>query len=191
MKLHIYIFRHGETNFNRSKRFTGWVNSRLTPEGIEQAKLIAEKLRKKPFQIAFKTSLSRSSNSLKIVLKYHPECRRVIVDDRMIERSYGDLERKYHKTVIKNFGKRQFDIWHRSYEVPPPGGESLLMVEKRVLSFVKDLLILMEREKVDVAISAHNNSIRPFRRYFENLTIKQMMALENPYDKYFDYTVEC
>jgi len=191
MKLHIYIFRHGETSFNRSKRFTGWVNSRLTPEGIEQAKLIAEKLRKKPFQIAFKTSLSRSSNSLKIVLKYHPECKRVIVDDRMIERSYGDLERKYHKTVIKNYGKRQFDVWHRSYDVPPPGGESMLMVEKRVLSFVKDLLILMEREKVDVAISAHNNSIRPFRRYFENLTIKQMMALENPYDKYFDYAVEC
>ena len=191
MKLHIYIFRHGETNFNRSKRFTGWVNSRLTPEGIEQAKLIAEKLRKKPFQIAFKTSLSRSSNSLKIVLKYHPECRRVIVDDRMIERSYGDLERKYHKTVIKNYGKRQFDVWHRSYDVPPPGGESMLMVEKRVLSFVKDLFILMEREKVDVAISAHNNSIRPFRRYFENLTIKQMMELENPYDKYFDYAVEC
>ena len=191
MKLHIYIFRHGETNFNRSKRFTGWVNSRLTPEGIKQAKLVAERLRKKPFQIAFKTSLSRSSNSLKIVLKYHPECRRVIVDDRMIERSYGNLERKYHKTVIKNFGKRQFDIWHRSYEVPPPGGESLLMVEKRVLSFVKDLLLLMEREKVDVAISAHNNSIRPFRRYFENLTIKQMMALENPYNKYFDYSIEC
>ena len=191
MKLHIYIFRHGETNFNRSKRFTGWVNSRLTPEGIEQAKLIAEKLRKKAFQIAFKTSLSRSSNSLKIVLKCHPECKRVIVDDRMIERSYGDLERKYHKTVIKNYGKRQFDVWHRSYDVPPPGGESMLMVEKRVLSFVKDLLILMEREKVDVAISAHNNSIRPFRRYFENLTIKQMMALENPYDKYFDYAVEC
>lgn len=191
MKLYIYIFRHGETKFNRSKRFTGWVNSRLTPEGIEQAKLIAEKLRKKPFQIAFKTSLSRSSNSLKIVLKYHPECKRVIVDDRMIERSYGDLERKHHKTVIKKYGKRQFDLWHRSYDVPPPGGESMLMVEKRVLSFVKDLLILMEREKVDVAISAHNNSIRPFRRYFENLTIKQMMALENPYDKYFNYVVEC
>ena len=91
MKIHIYIFRHGESNFNRSKRFTGWVNSRLTPKGIEQANLIAEKLRKKTIQIAFKTSLSRSSNSLKIVLRYHPECKRVIVDDRMIERSYGDL----------------------------------------------------------------------------------------------------
>ena len=191
MKLHIYIFRHGETNFNRSKRFTGRVNSRLTPEGIEHANLIAETLRKKSFQIAFKTSVSRSSNSLKIVLRYHPECKRVIVDDRMIERSYGDLERKYHKTVIKKYGKRQFDIWHRSYDVPPPGGESIKMVEKRVLSFVKDLLTLMEKEKINVVLSAHNNSMRPFRRYFENLTLKQMMALENPYDKYFEYTIEC
>ena len=191
MKIHIYIFRHGETNFNRSKRFTGWVNSRLTPKGIEQANLIAEILKEKTFQIAFKTSLSRSSNSLKIVLKHHPECKKVIVDDRMIERSYGDLERKYHKTVIKKYGKRQFDLWHRSYDVPPPGGESIKMVEKRVLSFVKDLLSLMKREKVNVAISAHNNSMRPFRRYFENLTIKQMMELENPYNKYFDYLIEC
>ena len=191
MKIHIYIFRHGETNFNRSKRFTGWVNSRLTPNGIEQANLISEILKEKTFQIAFKTSLSRSSNSLKIVLKHHPECKKVIVDDRMIERSYGDLERKYHKTVIKKYGKRQFDLWHRSYDVPPSGGESIKMVEKRVLSFVKDLLSLMKREKVNVAISAHNNSMRSFRRYFENLTIKQMMELENPYNKYFDYPIEC
>ena len=64
-------------------------------------------------------------------------------------------------------------------------------VEKRVLSFIKDLLALMEKEKTNVAISAHSNSMRPFRKYFENLTLKQMMALENPYNKYFDYTVEC
>ena len=65
------------------------------------------------------------------------------------------------------------------------------MVEKRVLDFIKDLVILMKRERGNVVISAHGNSMRPFRRYFENLTIKQMMALENPYDKYFEYTVEC
>jgi 2,3-bisphosphoglycerate-dependent phosphoglycerate mutase len=191
MKLHIYLFRHGETDFNRSKRFTGTVNSRLTSKGIDQANLIAEKLKEKTFQIAFKTSLSRSSNSLKIVLKYHPECKKVIIDDRLIERSYGNLERKYHKTIIKKYGEKEFDLWHRSYDVPPPGGESIKMVEKRVLSFVKDLLTLMKREKVNVVISAHNNSMRPFRRYFENLTINEMMALENPYDKYFDYTIKC
>jgi 2,3-bisphosphoglycerate-dependent phosphoglycerate mutase len=190
MKLHIYVFRHGETYYNRSRRFTGLANSRLTPKGIKQSNVIAEKLRKKIFQIAFKTSLSRSSNSLKIVLKYHSECEKVIVDDRMIERSYGDLERKFHKTIIKKYGKRQFDVWHRSYDVPPPGGESIKMVEKRVLSFIKDLIVLMKKERVNVVISAHGNSMRPFRRYFENLTIEQMMKLKNPYDEYFDYIIE-
>ena len=191
MKVHIYLFRHGETYFNRSQRFTGKINSRLSPKGIKQTNLIAKKLKEKKFQMAFKTSLSRSSDSLKIVLRYHPECKSVCVDDRMIERSYGDFERKFHKTIIKKYGKRQFDLWHRSYRVPPPCGESIQVVEKRVLSFVKDLLILMKSEKINVAISAHNNSMRPFRRYFENLTIKQMMVLENPYEKYFDYAVEC
>jgi len=191
MKFHIYIFRHGETYYNRSRKFTGRLNSRLTPKGIKQSNVIAEKLRKKTFQIAFKTNLSRSSDSLKIVLKYHPECKKVIVDDRMIERSYGKLEGKFHKTIIKKFGKKQFDIWHRSYDIPPPGGESIKMVEKRVLSFIKELIVLMKKERVNVVISAHGNSMRPFRRYFENLTTKQMMALENPYDKYFDYIVEC
>jgi len=190
MELHIYIFRHGETFYNRSKRFTGGTNSRLTPKGIRQASLIAEKLRNKTFQLAFETSLSRSSDSLKIVLKHHPECKKVIVDDRMIERSYGDLQRKFHKTVIRKYGKKQFDIWHRSYNVSPPGGESIKTVEKRVLSFIQDLVILMKRKRVSVVISAHGNSMRPFRRHFENLTTKQMMKLENPYDKYFDYIVE-
>jgi len=189
MKLHVSIFRHGETYYNKSKRFTGWINSGLTPRGISHVKAIAEKLRKKTFQIAFKTSLSRSSDTLKIVLKYHPECKRVVVDDRMIERSYGDLQRRFHKTVIKQYGKRQFHIWHRSYDVPPPGGESIRMVEKRVLSFIDDLIILMKKERVNVAVSAHGNSMRPFRRYFENLTIKEMMKLENPYDKYFEYVI--
>jgi len=190
MKLHIYVFRHGETYYNRSRRFTGRVNSRLTPKGIKQSNVIAEKLRKKTFQIAFKTNLSRSSDSLKIVLKYHSECEKVIVDDRIIERSYGDFEGKFHKIVIKKYGKRQFDVWHRSYDVPPPGGESIKMVEKRVLPFIKDLIALIKRERANVVISAHGNSMRPFRRYFENLTIEQMMKLENPYDEYFDYIVE-
>lgn len=189
LKFHIYLFRHGQTKFNKSKRFTGRVNSKLTIKGIEQSNSVAEQLKAKKFQVAFMTSLSRSSQSLRLVLKYHPECERVIVDDRLIERSYGDLERKHHKTIIKKYGKRQFDLWHRSYDIPPPGGESIKTVEMRVLSFINDLLVLIENEKVNVAISAHNNSMRPLRRYFENLTIEQMMLLENPYDKYFDYVV--
>ena len=187
---HVYIFRHGQTHYNKSKRFTGRANSKLNNKGKEQSNFLAEQLKSKKFQVAYKTSLSRSEQSLRIVLKYHPECRRIIVDDRLIERSYGYLERKHQKTIIKKYGKKQFDLWHRSYHVPPPGGESIKTVEERVLSFISDLLLFIKKEKVNVAICFHNNSMRPFRRYFENLTIKQMMLLENPYDKYFDYMIK-
>lgn len=189
MERNVYIFRHGETNYNRSKRFTGWINSRLTPNGIRQIKVVAEKLRDRIFQVAFKTSLSRSSDSLKIVLKHHPECKRIIVDDRIRERSYGDLEGRYHRTIIERYGKKQFDVWHRSYDVPPPGGESISIVEERVLSFIEDMIALMKRDRVNVVIAAHGNSMRPFRRHFEDLTIKQMMKLEIPYDEYYTYNV--
>jgi 2,3-bisphosphoglycerate-dependent phosphoglycerate mutase len=190
MRLHIYIFRHGETYFNEEERFTGWIDSKLDSKGIEDAKKIAKKLKNKKFQIAFKTSLSRTGATLEEVLKYHPECRRVITDDRMIEKSYGVLEGKFHKTVIAKYGNKQFDIWHRSYSVSPPGGESLKMVEKRVLSFTKDLIGMAKDERTNVAISAHGNSMRPFRRFFEHLTVREMIELENPHDDYFDYAVK-
>jgi 2,3-bisphosphoglycerate-dependent phosphoglycerate mutase len=190
MKLHIYLFRHGQTIYNEKHMFTGWKDSKLTPQGIRDAKKIALRLRNKKFQVAFQTHLSRSKDTLKPVLKYHPECRKIITDDRMIERCYGNLQGLHHSTIIKKYGKEKFDLWHRSYGVPPPRGESIKMVEKRVNSFIKDLLKLMKKEKVNVAISAHGNSMRPFRRYFEHLTVEQMMKLENPWDDYFDYVVE-
>ena len=218
MKLHIYLFRHGQTYFNRDHRFTGWKDSKLTSRGIRDAKKVAKKLKSKKFQVAYHSRLSRSKDTLKFVMKFHPECKEVITDDRMIERSYGKLQGKsrkqfveregtdsyktllhWHKIdhlngaerkeFIRKTGEAELQIIRRSYNIPPPNGESVKMVEKRVNSFVKDLLKKMKKEKVNVAISAHGNSMRPFRKYFEKLTIKQMMKLENPWDDYFEYEV--
>ena len=186
----IYLFRHGQSKYNESKRFTGWLDIGLTKKGISQAIAIAKKLKNKKIDVAFQTKLSRSKDTLKYILRYHPECKQIITDNRMIERSYGRLEGKYHKTIIKEYGKKQFDIWHRSYDLAPPKGESIKQVEKRVLSFIKDLTKFIKKNKVNVAISAHGNSMRPFRRYFEKLTIKQMLQLENPYDNYFEYMIK-
>ena len=186
----IYLFRHGQTYFNKAKRFTGDVDSKLTDRGKKDAKTVAKKLKGKNFEIAYYTHLSRSKDTLKEVLKFHPECKKLIEDDRIIERDYGDLKKKYHKTFILKYGQEQFDVWHRSYDQPPPGGESIKDVEKRVNAFIKDLLKYMKKHKVNVAISAHGNSMRPFRKYFEKLTTKKMMSLENPYDEYFEYRVK-
>lgn len=190
MRLHIYIFRHGESYFNKEKRFTGWTDSKMDKKGWKQVKTVAKKLKNKKIQVAYQSRLTRSKHTLKEVLKYHPECKDVITDNRIIERSYGKLTKKFHRTIIRKYGKKQFDIWHRSYNIPPPGGESIKMVEKRVISFIKDMLKKMKKEKVNVAISAHGNSIRPFRKYFEKLNVKQMMEIENPWDDYFEYTIE-
>ena len=189
MKLHIYLFRHGQTTFNRDKRFTGWLDAKLTKLGVKQAKIIANKLKNKRIDAAVQTTLSRSKDTLKYVLKYHPECRKILNDNRMIERSYGNFEGKYHKQIIAEYGKEMFDKLHRAYDFPPPRGESIKMVEKRVKDFIKDTLIFMKKYKVNVAISAHGNSMRPFRRYFEKLSVKEMMKLENPYDDYFEYII--
>jgi len=192
----IYLFRHGQSTYNRGghgkdKKFTGWKDAKLTPLGIRQAKIIAKKLRSKNIDVAYYTKLSRSKNTLKEVLKYHPECKKLIKDDRMIERSYGKLQGYKHKTIIKKYGLKKYNEWHRSYNVAPPGGESIKIVEKRVRSFIKDLLKFIKKNKVNVAISAHGNSMRPFRRYFEKKSIKEMMKWEMPYDNYYEYCVKC
>ena len=187
----IYLFRHGQTYYNKKRWFTGWRDSELTPLGIKQAKIIAKKLKNKKIDAAFFTRLSRSKETLKEVLKYHPECKILIQNDKMIERSYGRLQGKSHKKFIEKYGKKKFDIIHRSYNVPPPGGESIKMVEKRVKSFIKDLLVFIKKNNVNVALSAHGNSMRPFRRYFEKFSIKNMMKIKMPYDNYFEYNIKC
>ncbi len=190
MELKIYLFRHGQTFYNKDHMFTGWKDSKLTPLGYKQADKVGRMLRDKKIQLAFSSHLTRSKETLKRVLKYHPECKRVIVDDRIIERSYGDLQGMTHKKFIEEKGEELFKIYHRSYDVPPPNGESIKMVEERVLSFINDLLFLMKKYKVNAAVSAHGNSMRPFRRYFEHISVKQMMKLENPWDNYFEYTIK-
>jgi 2,3-bisphosphoglycerate-dependent phosphoglycerate mutase len=185
----IYLFRHAQTYFNKEKRFTGWKDSRLTPFGRKQAGIIASKLKGKKIDVAFRTSLSRSRDTLRAVLKFHPECGKIFTDDRMIERSYGKLQGMSHRVYERTHSAEALQKIRRGYDYPPPGGESIKMVERRVGAFMRDLLAYMKKHRVNVAISAHGNSMRPFRRHFEKLTIAQMMKLENPWDDYFEYNI--
>lgn len=184
---HIYVFRHGQTYFNRDDEFTGWYDSKLTPAGKEDARIVAIRLKNKKFQVAYHSSLSRSKDTLKAVLKFHPECKSLIEDNRMIERNYGKLNGLTHLQLVKKVGVKQYDEWHRSFSTRPPGGESFADVEKRVGSFIEDLKKFIAKNRVNVAISGHGNSIRLFRKIMENLSKKETCALVIPYDNYFDY----
>lgn len=194
-RLKIYLFRHGQTTYNRDRVFTGFKDVELTSLGRKQAKVIGEKLKNKKFGAAFYTRLSRSKDTLKPVLKNHPECVMLIKDDRMIERGYGSLEGHAHESVIKKYGQEQFDKWHRGFSTKPgfPGkrkGESYADVEKRVKRFIKHLKKFMKKNKVNAAISAHGNSIRLFRKIMEKASVKETVSWFIPYDKVFEYSVD-
>jgi 2,3-bisphosphoglycerate-dependent phosphoglycerate mutase len=188
-ELKIYLVRHAKTLYNVEERFTGTTDVDLLPDWLQVTRSIIEKLRGKEFQVAYHTRLKRSKITMREIIDYHPEIVEVIEDNRLIERSYGSLQKQKHADFIAKYGEELFNEYHRSYEGVPPGGESLKMVEVRVLDFIQDLLEKMKRETVSVVICGHSNAMRPFRRYFEGLTIEEMMALENPWDEVFEYTV--
>ena len=177
----IYLFRHAQTYFNRDRRFTGWKDSRLTPFGKEQAKNIAKKLKGKKIDAAFQTSLSRSRDTLRAVLKFHPECRRRFTDDRMIERSYGKLMGMSHKVYEKTHSADGLQKIRRSYDYPPPGGESIVTVADRVGPFLTELdaRFASDPDRTEFVI-AHGGSIHALRFLIERWTYKEA---DRQYDK--------
>lgn len=185
----IYLFRHGQSEFNLSKTFTGWLDAKLTPLGIDQAKGLAQMLKDKKIDIAYQTRLSRSVDTLDEVLKFHPECRQRITDDRMIERSYGDLSGHTHQATIAQYGQAQFDKWHRGWQDKAENGESFADVEIRVQSFITDLKTKYSGQNLGIAISAHGNSIRLFRKIMENATVEDCVSWTIPYDQFFQYEI--
>ncbi|MFA6007414.1 MAG: histidine phosphatase family protein [Candidatus Shapirobacteria bacterium] len=185
----IYLFRHGQSVFNLTKTFTGWLDAQLTPLGVEQAKALGEMLKDKKINIAYTSRLSRAQNTLKEVLVFHPECLETIVDDRMIERSYGDLAGHTHEETIAKYGQEQFDKWHRGWTDKADNGESFADVETRVTAFIADLKAKYSGQDLGIAISAHGNSIRLFRKIMENATVEDCVSWVIPYDQFFQYTI--
>jgi 2,3-bisphosphoglycerate-dependent phosphoglycerate mutase len=189
MPSNIYIVRHGQTEYNASgtKTFTGWIDIDISAYGAEQAAGIAQKLAEIRFDVAYVSRLKRARHTLDILLAPHDYGVPVVVDDRIIERDYGDLSGQLH-SAVKEQHPDMYKIWHRSYDVPPPNGESVKMVEQRVYPFVWELL-RNAGEGRNILISAHGNSIRCMRAYLERLTVEQEMALEVPQDDFLHYEV--
>lgn len=184
---HLFVFRHAETTDNANSIFSGWRDPDLTSKGLSQAQEIAEQLRNKKINYAFTSHLKRAKRTLDIVLEAHSDVP-IFVDDHLIERCYGLLQGESKIKVAKE-RPAWFARVHRSYNFPPPEGESLMMVEKRTEPFIVKLKQMLQRSSGNVAISCHGNSLRPIRRVFENLSLKQMLQIENPQDKAINYAL--
>jgi len=188
MIVKLFVFRHSESLDNRNKVFSGWRNSKLTQKGVCQAQGIAKQLSQFEIDYAFSSHLKRSKQTLEIVIKNHPRTQ-IFIDDRLIERCYGWLQGR-SKQKISEEDTNMYELCHRNYSLAPPNGESLEMVEKRVLSFLTQFKEWLTQHPGNVAISCHNNSIRPLRRIFENLTLSQMCKIETPHDQALLYDLE-
>ncbi len=127
-KLNLYVLVHTESRYNEKRIFSGRIDSVLTKKGHKQAESLAKELAGKKIDIAYTSPLKRAKQTLKHILRHHPETK-VIVDKRIIERDYGELSRK-SKVKYRREHPELYPIYHRSYETPPPGGESMIEVEK-------------------------------------------------------------
>jgi 2,3-bisphosphoglycerate-dependent phosphoglycerate mutase len=184
----LFTFRHSETFDNYRGIFSGWRDSKITPKGLMQAQKIAAQLKHYRIDYAFTSHLKRAQKTLEIVLRDHPDVP-IFVDDRLIERCYGLLQGK-SKRKLEDADLEWYTQVHRGYELAPAEGESLRMVDKRVISFLKQLRNWLGKAPGNVAISCHSNSIRSIRRIFENLSIEQMLKLETPRDRAITYALE-
>ncbi|MGD0510732.1 MAG: histidine phosphatase family protein [Candidatus Micrarchaeaceae archaeon] len=183
----IFLFRHGQTDYNVKGIFCGWMDdAELTEDGINECKGIAEKLKDVKPTKAYTSDLKRAQRTLQIVLGGRKDVV-VIIEPRLRERNYGELTGKSKTETAKNYPD-EYPLWHRSYDVAPPGGECMRDVEKRVLLFLNEMLPTLKKDDV-VFISAHGNSLRPIRRYFEKMSTEEMCSFEHALGKVYEYDI--
>jgi 2,3-bisphosphoglycerate-dependent phosphoglycerate mutase len=177
----LVLTRHGESEWNLKNLFTGWKDPGLTAKGIEEAKTAGRGLKALglTFDVAYTSALTRAQDTLKLILdEIGQPGLPTIRDFRLNERDYGDLSGLNKAETAAKYGDEQVHIWRRSYDVPPPGGESLKDTVARVLPYyVAEILPrVMRGERVLVA--AHGNSLRALAMVLDRLDEKTIPMLE-------------
>jgi 2,3-bisphosphoglycerate-dependent phosphoglycerate mutase len=177
------LLRHGQSQWNLENRFTGWIDIPLTDTGREEARQAAERLKGQGirFDVAYTSVLSRAIETLDIALDVLGQKGIPIHQDKALnERMYGDLQGLNKAETAAKFGDEQVHIWRRSYDVPPPNGESLKDTQERALPYFKQHIEPDLRAGKNVLVSAHGNSLRAIVMAVEGLTPEQIMGVELP-----------
>jgi len=175
----LVIFRHGQSTWNLENKFTGWVDVELTPKGIEEAKNAGLKIKGYRFDYAYASALKRAQNTLEYALEtaQHPPLIPVF-NKALNERMYGDLQGLDKTETEKKYGADQVKIWRRSYDIPPPNGESLKDTAARVIPYFESEIIPKLKAGKNVVIAAHGNSLRALIMYLEKMTPEQILEFE-------------
>ncbi len=177
----LVLLRHGESQWNLENRFTGWVDVPLTPRGIQEAKNAGDKLRGFTFDRAFTSVLARANETLRLALEGIGQSNLLVVKDKALnERMYGELQGLNKAETAKKYGEAQVKIWRRSYDIPPPGGESLKDTAERVLPYYEQTIKPYLLKGETILIAAHGNSLRALTMELEQLSREQVLELNIP-----------
>ena len=165
----LILLRHGQSQWNLENKFTGWKNVPLTEKGEMEAKKAGELIKKNNIHIdfIFSSVLERANKTAEIAIK-EANLQNLINNNKLImtkhedlnERDYGDLVGLNKEETAKKFGKDQVHIWRRSYDTPPPNGESLKDVVERVSPYFKQNIKPLLVQNNNILIAAHGNSLR-------------------------------
>jgi 2,3-bisphosphoglycerate-dependent phosphoglycerate mutase len=177
----LILLRHGQSQFNLENRFTGWLDVPLTPAGEEEARQTGRALKNKSFvpQIAFTSELQRAQKTLALVLTELEITQLPIVKNVALnERHYGTLQGKNKAETAAQFSEEQVHIWRRSFDVPPPEGESLKDTAARTLPYFREKIIAELKSGKNVLVVAHGNSLRSIVMEIEKMSPEQILKTE-------------
>ena len=177
----LVLVRHGQSEWNLKNLFTGWKDPGLSDKGVAEAHAAGRKLKAKglQFDIAYTSALTRAQHTLKIMLdELGQRDLKTIRDQALNERDYGELTGLNKDDARKKWGEDQVHVWRRSYDVPPPGGESLKDTLARTLPYyVQEILPRVLRGERTL-VAAHGNSLRALIMVLEKLSPKEILARE-------------
>lgn len=177
----LVLVRHGESEWNRLNRFTGWKDVGLTEEGMAEAHRAGAMLKEtgQRFDCAFTSTLKRAHNTLDILLDELGQGKLPTVKAAALnERDYGELVGINKEEARKRWGAEQVHIWQRSYDIAPPGGESLRDTALRVLPFYEKWIVPELQKGKSVIVVAHGNSLRSLIMELDRLTPDEVMQVE-------------
>ena len=181
MKSKLVLVRHGQSEWNEKNLFTGWKDPKLTDLGIQEAIKAGDLLETKnlKFDLMFTSDLFRAQETGRLILKQMNQTDiQVIEDPSLNERNYGDLAGLNKDEAREKWGEEQVHIWRRSFDVPPPGGESLKNTAERVLPYFEIKIMPKVKKGLNILIAAHGNSLRALVMKLEKISSEEIVKLE-------------
>ena len=175
------LVRHGQSHWNNKNLFTGWENPDLTSKGIDEAHATGLLLKKqsKIYSYLFTSLLDRAINTANIILEeLDLNGINVVRDEALNERDYGELTGLNKDAAREKWGEDQVHIWRRSFDIPPPGGESLKDTADRVIPYYENKILPLLFEDNNILVSAHGNSLRALVMHIEGLSPEEILQRE-------------